>query len=200
MKQVVEVRDASIDELNSKISTLERERSSIEKELKLLSGDSSKLAQLEQDNRKLVQGCAVDKRNIIQLRESLVEEKLKSENLSSDLEAVYDKLKKLGIDQTFDGEVDLISNERMKNLEGSMSQLLEARHKKIVSLETALKAKEAERCELKQSVELMKLKIQSGDSKAGLENEMAKVVKERNQLETELVNLKLEAKGSKDKV
>ena len=200
MKQVVEVRDASIDELNSKISTLERERSSIEKELKLLSGDSSKLAQLEQDNRKLVQGCAVDKRNIIQLRESLVEEKLKSENLSSDLEAVYDKLKKLGIDQTFDGEVDLISNERMKNLEGSMSQLLEARHKKIVSLETALKVKEAEKCELKQSVEFMKLKVQSGDSKAGLENEMAKVVKERNKLETELINLKLEAKGSKDKV
>ena len=201
MKQVVEVRDANIDELNSNISTLEREKSRLQKDLQHLSGDSSKLAELEQYNRKLVQQCTVDKRNIIQLRESLVEEKLRSEGHSSELEGLYDKLKKLGIDQSsLDGEVELVSNERMKNLEGSMSQLLEARQKKITSLETALKVKEAEKSELQQSVEFMKLKIQSGDSKAGLESEMAKVVKERNQAQGELVNLKLEVEGSKDRV
>ena len=201
MKQIIEVRDANIDDLTSNISTLEREKNRIQKELKHMSGDSSKLAQLEQDNRKLVQECTVDKRNIIQLRESLVEEKLKSESHSSELEAIYDKLKKLGIDQSsLDGEVELVSNERMKNLEGSMSQLLEARQKKIVSLGTALKVKEAEKAEMQQSIELMKLKIQSGDSKAGLESELAKVVKERNQAQGELINLKMEVEGSKDRV
>ena len=201
MKQLIEVRDANIDELNSKISTLERDRSRLHKELKHLSGDSSKLAQLEQDNRKLVQECTVDKRNIIQLRESLVEEKLKSENHSSELEAIYDKLKKLGIDQnSLDGEVELVSNERMKNLEGSMSQLLEARQKKIMSLETALRVNEAEKSEMQQSIEVMKLKIQSGDSKAALESELAKAVKERNQAQGELMNMKMEVEGSKDKV
>ena len=201
MKHVMEVRDANIDELHSNISTIEREKSRLQKDLKHLSGDSSKLAQLEQDNRKLVQECTVDKRNIIQLRESLVEEKLKSESHSSELEATYDKLKKLGIDQSsLDGEVELVSNERMKNLEGSMSQLLEARQKKIASLETALKGKEYEKSELQQSLEFMKLKIQSGDSKAGLESELAKVVKERNQAQGELINLKMEVEGSKDRV
>jgi len=201
MKHVMEVRDANIDELHSNISTIEREKSRLQKDLKHLSGDSSKLAQLEQDNRKLVQECTVDKRNIIQLRESLVEEKLKSESHSSELEATYDKLKKLGIDQSsLDGEVELVSNERMKNLEGSMSQLLEARQKKIASLETALKGKENEKSELQQSLEFMKLKIQSGDSKAGLESELAKVVKERNQAQGELINLKMEVEGSKDRI
>ena len=201
MKQIIEVRDANIDELNSKISTLERDRSRLHKELKHLSGDSSKLAQLEQDNRKLVQECTVDKRNIIQLRESLVEEKLKSENHSSELEAIYDKLKKLGIDQnSLDGEIELVSNERMKNLEGSMSQLLEARQKKILSLETALRVNEAEKSEMQQSIEVMKLKIQSGDSKAALESELAKAVKERNQAQGDLMNMKMEVEGSKDKV
>ena len=201
MKQAIEVRDANIDELNSNITSLQREKSRLQRELKNLSGDSSKLAELEQENRKLVQEFTVAKRNTIQLTESLVEEKLKSEGYSSELEAIHVKLKKLGIDQnSLDGEVELVSNERMKNLEGSMSQLLEARQKKIMSLETALKVKDAEKSEMRQSIEFMKLKIQSGDSKAGLENEIAKVVKERNQAQTELINLKMEVEGSKDKV
>jgi hypothetical protein len=81
-----------------------------------------------------------------------------------------------------------------------MTHLLDSRAKRISNLEAAAKESAAEKSDLVQTVELLKLKVQSGDSRAGLETELAKVVKERNLLQTEIINLKMEAAGSKDRV
>ena len=46
------------------------------------------------------------------LREELVEEKIKGDNLSSSLDAINNKLKKVGIDKNIlEGEAEFISNE-----------------------------------------------------------------------------------------
>ena len=54
----------------------------------------------------------LDMRLFTTFREELVDEKIKSDNLSSALEALNNKLKKVGIDQNvLDGEAEFISNE-----------------------------------------------------------------------------------------
>ncbi len=47
----------------------------------------------------------------------------------------------------------------MKNLEGSMNQLLESREKKIKTLETTLKEIKHENISLQHEVEVLKLKV-----------------------------------------
>jgi 16S rRNA G527 N7-methylase RsmG len=49
----------------------------------------------------------------------------------------------------------------MKNLEGSMSQLLESREKKIKTLEATLKEIKHENISLQHEVEVLKLKVSS---------------------------------------
>ncbi len=70
-------RDASIEDLQSKMLSVERERVKLSSELEQLAGESTKLRQLEQENRKLVQACSVDKRALVKLREELVGEKIR---------------------------------------------------------------------------------------------------------------------------
>ena len=48
---------------------------------------------------------------------------------------------------------------RMRNLEGSMSQLLDSREKKIKTLETTLKELKRENLQMQQEVEVLKLKV-----------------------------------------
>jgi hypothetical protein len=67
-----------------------------------------------QENRKLVQQCSLDKRALVRLREDTVEEKIKCDNLSGQLENIQRQLKKIGIDQNAldgEGELEIISNE-----------------------------------------------------------------------------------------
>lgn len=54
----------------------------------------------------------MDKRALVQLREELVEEKLKCDKVTNELEKLNQQLKKIGIDQNvLDGEAQLISDE-----------------------------------------------------------------------------------------
>ena len=50
----------------------------------------------------------------------------------------------------------------MEKLEGSMTQLLESRQKRINALETAVKEYEAEKSDLAQKLEVLKLKVRHG--------------------------------------
>ena len=55
---------------------------------------------------------SIVKRNFLISREELVEEKIKGDNLSSSLDAINNKLKKVGIDKNIlEGEAEFISNE-----------------------------------------------------------------------------------------
>ena len=54
--------------------------------------------ELEQENRKLSQSSSIDKKTLIQLRHELVEEKIKFDNMSSEMETLQKRLQKIGID------------------------------------------------------------------------------------------------------
>ena len=81
-----------------------------------------------------------------------------------------------------------------------MNDLLASRQNKIGALESALKEATEEKSALHQEVECLKLKVQAGDSKAGLENQLTKVVREKDKLQTELLCLKTEASTHKENV
>ncbi len=107
------MRDASLEESVSKLSASERERVRLQRELDSRADDASRTAQLEQDNRRLAQDCAVDRRALAKLREELVEEKLKCDQIATDLDTINAQLNRLGLDKTFlDGEeAEIFSNE-----------------------------------------------------------------------------------------
>ena len=86
LKQSVEVKDVMLEDMNSKISVLERDRNKLTRDLETWTSEQSKNLELENDNRRLNQLCSVDKRALVKLREELVEEKLKCDNLSQQIE------------------------------------------------------------------------------------------------------------------
>lgn len=116
LKQSVEVKDVMLEEMNSKISVLERDKNKLTRDLETWTSEQSKNLELENENRRLNQQCSVDKRALVKLREELVEEKLKCDNLSQQIEKVGKKISVLGLDiATLDSDTDdseiIISNE-----------------------------------------------------------------------------------------
>jgi chromosome segregation ATPase len=113
LKQSVEVKDVTLEEVNSKMASLERERNKLSRDLDTWTSEQSKNLELENENRRLNQQRSVDKRALVRLREELVEEKLKCDGLSQQLEKIGKKMTLLGIDvatlDSDDGEI--ISNE-----------------------------------------------------------------------------------------
>jgi len=85
-------------------------------------------------------------------------------------------------------------------LEGSLSHLLDSSQKRVSSLELALKEANEGKAEWQQRAELLQLKSQAGDSRAGLESQLSKVVKERDQVQGELLSLQMEAGGRMEKL
>ena len=161
LKQGADVKDVAIEELNSKLIGIEREKNKLVRDLEQWNGEQSKVFELEQENRKLSQSCSVDKKTIIQLRQELVDEKIKCDNLSNNMDTLQRRLQKIGIDADTldDDEADQLSQDRVKNLEGSMNRLLEARQKQIEMQEMQLKAVKEKNISLQQQLEVLKLKV-----------------------------------------
>ena len=92
------------------------------------------------------------------LREELVKERMKSEEISESLDGLHKQLKQVGLDpHTLEDDTMILS--KSKNLEGSLNKLVENRQKKIEALETTLKDIRDENCSLKQNIEVQKLKV-----------------------------------------
>ena len=113
LKQSVEVKDVTLEEMTSRMASLERDRNKLSRDLETWTSEQSKNVELENENRRLNQQCSVDKRALVKLREELVEEKLKCDSLSQQLEKIGKKMKLIGIDiATLDSDAnELISNE-----------------------------------------------------------------------------------------
>lgn len=98
LRHDIDIKDVAIEELNSKLIGIEREKIKLKRDLEQWNGEQIKVLELEQENRKLSQSCSMDKKTLIQLRHELVEEKIKFDNISSDMETLQKRLKKFGID------------------------------------------------------------------------------------------------------
>jgi len=164
LRHDTDVKDVAIEELNSKLIGIERERIKLKRDLEQWNGEQSKVIELEQENRKLSQSCSMDKKTLIQLRHELVEEKIKFDNLSSDMEILQKKLQKIGIDVNSleDDQNELQSLDRVKNLEGSMNRLLETRQRRIEMQDTQLKEMKEKNISLQQQLDVLQLKTFEG--------------------------------------
>ncbi|XP_076368921.1 uncharacterized protein LOC143256077 isoform X2 [Tachypleus tridentatus] len=86
LKHSIEVKDEQIDEYASKVSSLERENRQLQKEVENWSHTMARVRELERDNKDLSHQAAIHRNTLNTLREDLVSEKLKSQQIASGLE------------------------------------------------------------------------------------------------------------------
>ncbi|NXK52431.1 DAPLE protein, partial [Chauna torquata] len=95
--QQVELKDAILDDSTVKLAVAEKENKTLEKEIARFRDSSNKLKEFEKDNKDLIKQVTIDKRTLATLREDLVLEKLKSQQLSSELDKLSQELEKIGL-------------------------------------------------------------------------------------------------------
>nr|XP_014341817.1 PREDICTED: protein Daple [Latimeria chalumnae] len=143
LRHQVEVKETVLEERGQKLSALEKENKTLEKETCKLRESSDKTKDLEKDNKELVQQATIDKKTLATLREDLVHEKLKSQQMSNELEKLSLELEKLGLSKEKLLQ-DVHSNDEIKykilenKIESTLKKTLEIKEEKIVCLESQL--------------------------------------------------------------
>ncbi|XP_067848176.1 protein Daple isoform X2 [Heptranchias perlo] len=141
--QQVELKDAILDENSLKLSSLEKEKRTLEKEMGKYKETTSKVKELEVDNKELFKQATIDKRTLATLREELVHEKLKSQQLSNELEKLNQELEKIGLtkERLLQDEHNSDDNKYKileTKIESTLKKTLEIREEKIHALESRL--------------------------------------------------------------
>ncbi|XP_021562087.1 protein Daple [Carlito syrichta] len=157
--QQVELKDAVLDDSSARLSAAEREGRARDRELARCRDAASRLRELEQDNRDLAKQLTVHTSTLATLREDLVLEKLRSQQLTSELDRLSQELDKLGLDKEQllrDGD----GNTKYKVLEGGNESTLKItlalKEEKIVSLEAQVEEKLKLNCQLQGELQLLK--------------------------------------------
>ncbi|KAG8561863.1 hypothetical protein GDO81_015507 [Engystomops pustulosus] len=138
--QQVELKDAILDDNTVKLADLEKENKTLEKEVSKLRDLTSRTRELEKESKDLVQQLTVDKRTLATLREDLVLEKLKTQQMSSELDKLSLELEKIGLNKELMLQ-DENSNAEMKykilesKIESTLKTTLAVKESKILALE-----------------------------------------------------------------
>ncbi|XP_075700446.1 protein Daple isoform X2 [Rhinoderma darwinii] len=138
--QQVELKDAILDDNTVKLADWEKENKTLEKEVSKLTDFSSRTRELEKENKDLVQHLTVDKRTLATLREDLVLEKLKTQQMSSELDKLSLELEKIGLNKELMLQ-DENSNAEKKykilesRIESTLKTTLAVKESKILALE-----------------------------------------------------------------
>ncbi|XP_060037185.1 protein Daple isoform X3 [Erinaceus europaeus] len=150
--QQLELKDAVLDDSAAKLAAAEKESRALDKELARCRDAVGKLRELERDNRDLTKQVTVHTRTLTTLREDLVQEKLRSQQLGSELDKLGLELDKLGLSK------ELLLQE--DNSSDSKHRILESRSE--AALQTALAGKE-------ERIELLEAQV---EEKAGLNQQL----------------------------
>ena len=90
-------------------------------DLKQWEQEESKLDALERENRELSQSRNDERKAAMNLREDLVKERMKSDQIQETMEGLHKQLKQLGLDpKKLDADAAMLSNQRIQNLEGKL--------------------------------------------------------------------------------
>ncbi|XP_054987899.1 protein Daple [Sorex araneus] len=140
--QQVELKDAVLDDSAAKLSAAERDCRALDKELARCRDAADRLRELEQDNRTLSQQVTVHSRTLATLREDLVQEKLRSQQLSGELDTLMQELDKPGRSAREEwAPRDTNCQAPEVQNESTMNSTLAGREEKIVSLEAQVEEK-----------------------------------------------------------
>ncbi|XP_067403179.1 protein Daple isoform X2 [Emydura macquarii macquarii] len=138
--QQVELKDAILDDNTVKLAAMEKENRILEKEIVRFRDSSNKMKEFEKDNKDLVKQVTIDKRTLATLREDLVLEKLKSQQLSSEMDRLNQELEKIGMNkelllQDDNGNDDKKYKILESKTESALKTTLAMKEEKIVLLE-----------------------------------------------------------------
>lgn len=92
LRMATEVKETSLDELTSRVTSLDREKRQLQKELEGALGAAARLRELEECNTRLTEQTTLDARALAHLRQELVDEKIKSQQLATELERIASSL------------------------------------------------------------------------------------------------------------
>uniref|UniRef100_A0A4X2LMS5 Coiled-coil domain containing 88C n=1 Tax=Vombatus ursinus TaxID=29139 RepID=A0A4X2LMS5_VOMUR len=141
--QQVELKDAILDDNVMKLAAAEKENKTLEKEIARFKDSSSKLKELEKDNKDLTKQVTIHMRTLTTLREDLVLEKLKSQQLSSERDKLSQELEKVGLNKGPLLEDDNSNDDKKYKLlenknESALRTTLAMKEEKIVFLQAQM--------------------------------------------------------------
>ncbi|XP_021031771.1 girdin isoform X3 [Mus caroli] len=143
LRQQAEIKDTTLEENNVKIGNLEKENKTLFKEINVFKESCVRLKELEKENKELVKRATIDIKTLVTLREDLVSEKLKTQQMNNDLEKLTHELEKIGLNKerllhdeqsTDDSRYKLLESK----LESTLKKSLEIKEEKIAALEARL--------------------------------------------------------------
>uniref|UniRef100_A0A3B4V5M8 Coiled-coil domain containing 88A n=1 Tax=Seriola dumerili TaxID=41447 RepID=A0A3B4V5M8_SERDU len=159
LRQQAEIRDSKLDDSNQRISTLEKENRTMGKEMIFFRDSCTRVKDLERENKELVKQATIDKKTLITLREELVSEKLRTQQMNNDLEKLTHELEKIGLnkerllhDESSDDRFKLLETK----LESTLKSSLEIKEEKIAALEARLQESSNLNQQLRQELKTVK--------------------------------------------
>ncbi|XP_043371899.1 protein Daple isoform X2 [Dermochelys coriacea] len=137
--QQVELKDAILDDNTVKLAAVEKENRTLEKEMARFRDSSNRMKEFEKDNKDLIKQVTIDKRTLATLREDLVLEKLKRQQLTSEMDKLSQELEKIGLNKELLLQDDNGNDNKYKILESktdsALKTTLAVKEEKIVLLE-----------------------------------------------------------------
>ncbi|KAM5319963.1 girdin isoform 7-T7 [Glossophaga mutica] len=161
LRQQAEIKDTTLEENNVKIGNLEKENKTLLKEIGIYKESCIRLKELEKENKELVKRATIDIKTLVTLREDLVSEKLKTQQMNNDLEKLTHELEKIGLNKerllhdeqsTDDSRYKLLESK----LESTLKKSLEIKEEKIAALEARLEESTNYNQQLRQELKTVK--------------------------------------------
>ncbi|XP_070932810.1 girdin isoform X6 [Macaca nemestrina] len=160
LRQQAEIKDTTLEENNVKIGNLEKENKTLSKEIGVYKESCIRLKELEKENKELVKRATIDIKTLVTLREDLVSEKLKTQQMNNDLEKLTHELEKIGLnkerllhdEQSTDDRYKLLESK----LESTLKKSLEIKEEKIAALEARLEESTNYNQQLRQELKTVK--------------------------------------------
>ncbi|KAK6488746.1 girdin-like isoform X7, partial [Huso huso] len=160
-QEASKIRDFTLDENNLRIINLEKDNKSLTKEMNVFKDSCGRVKDLEKENKELVKQATIDKKTLVTLREDLVSEKLKTQQMNNDLEKLTHELEKIGLNKerllddeqsTEDSRYKLLESK----LESTLKKSLDIKLEKIAALEARLQESSNLNQQLRQELKTVK--------------------------------------------
>ncbi|XP_075391761.1 girdin isoform X2 [Tenrec ecaudatus] len=160
LRQQAEIKDTTLEENNVKIGNLEKENKTLFKEIAVCKESCARLKELEKENKELVKRATIDVKTLVTLREDLVSEKLKTQQMNNDLEKLTHELEKIGLNKERLLQDEQSTDDRYKllesKLESTLKKSLEIKEEKIAALEARLEESTNYNQQLRQELKTVK--------------------------------------------
>ncbi|KAK2921669.1 girdin-like isoform X2 [Channa argus] len=159
LRQQAEIRDSKLDDSNQRITELEKVNRTMGKEMIFYRDSCTRVKDLEREKKELVKQATIDKKTLFTLREELVSEKLRTQQMNNDLDKLTHELEKIGLnkerllhDESSDDRFKLLETK----LESTLKSSLEIKEEKIAALEARLQESSNLNQQLRQELKTVK--------------------------------------------